>query len=286
MLKLQNAILVVLQGAFQIAQFFLKRLVDCFQLAKLGIQNLQNGIFCLDWGYGNVDFRNGTEAFNLGNKGTFALGNLAFLYGDFPLEFFNLGGNFVNFDVDTHRFQQLANGFCRQVESIQTLFDFRNVCLDCAKFVCANGLFARQTLQFFVQTEQLLVQSFVLFVQGCNVLQLGVDGFDTGASVLDDDKLVLLFVQLGNYVCQFRFQTFDVQSELVTALFVILALVGDNVQSADFWQKCQCLVAQLKLLAHKIDFLLAGNKFVVLLLSNFQFVCNVLTELGYNQFCL
>ena len=141
LLKLHDAILVVLDGALEVAEFFLQGLVDGFQFAILCFQNLQNCIFGLDWSNGNVNFRNGTETLYLCNKCTFALGNLTFLYGDFALEFFDLCGYFVNFYVNANGFQQFANGFCRQIEGVEALLNFGNVAFDGVQFVCTNSFF-------------------------------------------------------------------------------------------------------------------------------------------------
>ena len=132
----------------------------------------------------------------------------------------------------------------------------------------------------------MLVKYLVLFVQGCDVLQLGVDGVDAVASVLNNGKLSLFFLKLLQNVGKFRLQTFDIQCDLVTALFVVLALVGKHIECADFWQKCHCLVAKLQLVAHEVDFLLASYKLVVLLLSNFQLASDILVECANNLFCL
>ena len=149
-IQLQQAVLVVLQSTLQIAHFFGKRSIDRFQLGALGVQHLQYCILGFNGGNLRVEVGNATETLYLRHKFAFALGNLAFLDGDFALQLFHLRRHFVDFYIHTHRFQQFAHRLDGHAESVQTFFDFRNGLFHCVKFVLAHHLFAFKTLLRFV----------------------------------------------------------------------------------------------------------------------------------------
>ena len=272
--QLQQTVLVVLHRALQVAHFFVKRSVDCFQFVALAVQHFYYAVLGFKRRHGNVQFFHRAETLDKGKLSCFPLGNLSFLDGDFALQLVNLCRHFVDFDVYAHRFQQFADGLAGHAETVQPFLYLGKRFFDCVQFVGAHCLFAFKALLRFVKFEQHFAVGLVLFVQRGDVTQFVVYCFETRAFVGGLRCLQFALVKLLFDSSKFVFRPFKVGGHLVTLLFVLVAFRHNGVELANARHKRIDVVAQLYALAQLLDFVLMGEQQVVALLRCVQLTGN------------